>query len=161
MTLLSQAQSDLRLRTIGPISVAVGQGMSFSYFDELRKIIELANVDLLFVDPYLNADFVSQYLPHVKSSAQIRLLGRKQMPALVSAADAFRKQYGSRLSVRSTPDLHDRFVFVDNAACYHSGASFKDGPKNAGTILSQITAASSVLLDTFEKLWQAAKDELQ
>jgi len=161
MTLLSQAQNDLRMRIGGPISMAIGHGMTFSYFDELRKIIELASVDLLFVDPYMNADFVSQYLPHAKSTVQVRLLGKQYMPALVSAADAFKKQHGAMVTVRSTADLHDRFVFVDSSACYFSGASFKDGPKNANTILSQVTDASSVLLASFEKLWSTAKIELQ
>jgi hypothetical protein len=50
--------------------------MVFDYFDEIRKIIQLAKRDLLFVDPYLDADFVSRSLPHVGSGVAIRLLAR-------------------------------------------------------------------------------------
>src|SRR5262245_18226815 len=36
MVTLHQARVDLRLKTGGPLSVAIGTGMVFDYFDELR-----------------------------------------------------------------------------------------------------------------------------
>jgi hypothetical protein len=42
-----------------------GQGLVFDYFDGIRKQIELAKTELFFVDPYLDSDFVSRYLPQV------------------------------------------------------------------------------------------------
>jgi hypothetical protein len=72
--LIHQARYGLRLRTVGPISSAIGAGAVFDYFDEVRQIIETASSDLLFVDPYLDAEFVSRYLPHVKAGVAIRLL---------------------------------------------------------------------------------------
>lgn len=80
--LLHQACHDLLLQTPGSGNVAVPHGMVFDYFDELRKIIELANQDLLFVDPYLDADFVSRYLPHVAAGVAIRLLAREKLGRL-------------------------------------------------------------------------------
>jgi hypothetical protein len=77
LTLLHQARNDLRLETPGPSSVAIGHQMVFQYFEEIRKIIELARQDLLFVDPYLDADFVGRYLPHVAAGVTIRLLARE------------------------------------------------------------------------------------
>jgi hypothetical protein len=61
MVLLEEARADLRMNTLGPINTAIGQGEVFDYFDEIRRIISLATSDLLFVDPYLDADFVSRY----------------------------------------------------------------------------------------------------
>ena len=43
MVLLRQAAHDLRIRTVGPVNVAVGQGEVFRYFDVLRQIIESAD----------------------------------------------------------------------------------------------------------------------
>ena len=60
--LLHQAANDLRLKTVGPLTKAVGHGLVYDYFDEVRKIIETARTDLLFVDRYLDAEFVSRYL---------------------------------------------------------------------------------------------------
>ena len=39
-TLLFQAQHDLRMKTIGPLSIAIDSKQPFVYFDEVRKIIE-------------------------------------------------------------------------------------------------------------------------
>jgi hypothetical protein len=44
MIVLHQARTDLRMKTSGPISTAIGQGMVFDYFDELRKISEAGRV---------------------------------------------------------------------------------------------------------------------
>ncbi|MBI2562241.1 MAG: hypothetical protein HYW08_07600 [candidate division NC10 bacterium] len=62
LVLLHQARYDLRMQTLGPVNVALLHGMVFDYFDEVRKIIEMAKQDLFFVDPYLDAEFVSRYL---------------------------------------------------------------------------------------------------
>lgn len=40
VTMLHQARHDLRLKTVGPLAVAVDQGGVFDYFDEVRKVIE-------------------------------------------------------------------------------------------------------------------------
>ena len=158
-TLLHQARHALRMKTIGPVNSAIGQGRIFDYFDEVRKIIEPAQQDVFFVDPYLDAEFVSRYLPHLRPGLSIRLLARERLGTLLPAADTFARQSGNAVSVRSAPGFHDRYVFVDRGACYQSGASFKDGAKAAPTTLTQITDAFPVVLQTYEDLWHAGRVE--
>ncbi len=62
LTMLHQIRHDLRMRTQSSQSVNVDAGGVFDYFDEIRKVIETAKQDILFVDPYLDAEFVSRYL---------------------------------------------------------------------------------------------------
>lgn len=131
LMLLHQAESDLRLRTTGPLSIGVEVGRVFEYFDELRKLIETAKSDLLMVDPYLDAEFVSRYLPFVAQS-------------------------GLAIEVRAVGGFHDRHLFVDGQACYQSGASFKDGAKKTPTVLVQITDAFAGVNATYEQLWANA-----
>lgn len=88
LVLLHQAQSDLRLRTTGPLSVAIQTGSVFEYFDEIRKLIESAKVDLFFVDSYIDAEFVSRYLPLVPDGTNIRILGRERLATLGPAITA-------------------------------------------------------------------------
>ncbi len=159
LTLLHQARYDLRMKTIGPVNTAIGQGDVFDYFDELRKLIETATRDLLFVDPYLNAEFVSRYLPHVAAGVSIRLLTQRLLPKLLPAVKLFVQQFDVAVEVRSAPGFHDRYVLVDQNACYQSGASFKDGAKKAPTILTQITDAFPAVRKTYEDLWSQAKVE--
>jgi len=157
--MIHQAQNDLRMRTSGPMNIAVGQGRVFEYFDELRKTIELAERDVLFIDPYLDAEFVSRYLPHVHAGVSIRLLtSERKLNTLLPAVDLFIQQNGLVANVRSVAaGLHDRYVFIDNASCYQSGASFKDGAKLSPTTLTQITDAFDAIWKTYEAMWAGAK----
>lgn len=153
---LHQSQSDLRLRTTGPLSIGIDSGRVFDYFDEVRKLIESAKTDLLFVDPYLDAEFVSRYLPHVSDGTIVRLLARERLASLKSAVTAFSAQTSIVVEVRSAPAFHDRYVFVDGLSCYQSGASFKDGARKTPTTLTQITDAFLVVQATYENLWSQA-----
>ncbi len=158
--LLHQARYALRMQTVGPASTAIGTGAVFHYFDEVRQIIEGAASDLLFVDPYLDAEFVARFLPHAKPGVPIRLLTRKGVDKLVPAVHLFASQTGARIAVRGSADLHDRFVIVDGQAAYQSGASFKDGAKHSPTTLVQITDAFQALHDQYEQRWQAGQVHL-
>jgi hypothetical protein len=154
VTALHQARHALRMKTVGPVTVAVSQGAEFHYFDEVRQVIETAKIDLLFVDAYLDAEFVTRYLPHVSSGVKVRLLTRLKLPALQPAVALWRKQNQVDVEVRSG-QVHDRYVFVDRQSCYQSGASFKDGAKSAPTTLTQITDAFSAVSGAYEAIWAA------
>lgn len=151
--LLYEASSSLRLSTIGPVSTAVGHGMVFDYFDEIRKLIAGASVELLIVDPYLDADFVSRYLQDVRGDVSLRLLCRERLSSLLPAVQALAQQNKSTIVVRTSPSFHDRYIFVDGKTCYQSGASFKDGARNAPTTITQITDAFIAVRDTYETMW--------
>jgi hypothetical protein len=157
-SLLYEARADLRME-VGLVSVVVPQGQVFEYFDEIRKVIETARSDVFFVDPYLEADFVSRYLPHVTAGTGVRLLASKNIPALLSAVNVFAKQSGAAIQVRSSNDIHDRYVFVDKKECYLSGASFKDGAKKAPAVFTQIGDAFQAMWDAYDAIWSKAKVE--
>jgi hypothetical protein len=156
-TLLHQARHALLMQIPGAGSVAVPGGMVFRYFDEIRKIIESAKRDLLFVDPYLDAEFASRYLPLVVGGVSIRLLAREKLTTLLPAVDLFDRQNGRKTELRSAPNFHDRYMLVDGTSCYQSGASFKDGAKSAPTTLTQIIDAFAAVSKTYEDLWAQAQ----
>jgi hypothetical protein len=153
VTTLNQVRHDLRMKSSGPLTVAIGQGSVFDYFDEIRKVIEAARIGLLFIDPYLDAEFVARYLPHVTAGVAVRLLARERMSTLMPAVALMRQQRSLSVDVRSAGGFHDRYVIVDSLTCYHSGASFKDGAKKAPTTLTQVTDAFSAVTATYEQLW--------
>ena len=159
LTTLHQARHDLRMKTTGPLSIAVSNGMVFDYFDEIRKIIETANQSILFVDPYLDAEFVSRYLTNVKNGVSIRLLAREKLNTLIPAISAYRSQSQMIIEIRSAPGFHDRYIFIDGNSCYQSGASFKDGARKSPTIITQITDAFTAIYTTYEDMWRNAKIE--
>ena len=160
MVKLQEARFDLRMKSVGPISVAINAGGIFDYFDEMRKLIESAATDIYFVDPYLDAEFISRYLVHVRDGVTIRLLASKKINTLLPAAQAYIQQYNRTISIRTNQGFHDRYVLVDGTSCFQSGASFKDGAKKSPTTLTQITDAFTAIRDTYEGLWQNGKQEL-
>ncbi len=156
LTMLHEASHELRLRTVGPLTTAIAQGSMFDYFDEVRKVIEAAKYDLLFADPYLDAEFVSRYLPQVSQGVSVRLLASKRITALLPAANLLHQKNNLAIEVRSADGFHDRYVFVDRQLCYLSGASFKDGAKKAPTTLTQIVDAFAAVSATYEEIWTSA-----
>jgi hypothetical protein len=158
--LLQQMRADLAMKTRGPLSATVDRGMTFDYFDAVRKLIETAREDILFVDPYLDADFVSRYLPHVAAGTSIRLLTKEKLSTLMPAVRTFAHQESRAVEVRAATSLHDRFVFIDGRECHQSGASFKDGGKNAPTTLTQIVDSFAAVRETYEVLWTAGAVQL-
>ncbi|KIQ00004.1 hypothetical protein RU07_17610 [Agrobacterium tumefaciens] len=153
LVLLQNARHQLRMATVGPIGVAVGKGMSFEYFDHLRRLIEQAQSDLFFVDPYLDADFVSKYLPFTRPGVTIRLLARERIKTLTPAVKAFVAQHGNSIEVRIGSGFHDRYLFVDQRNGIASGASFKDGGFKTPTVLLELSDTLSSVMDIYEKLW--------
>lgn len=150
--LLNRARYSLLLQMPSGGTKVIEKGARFDYFDEVRKIIERGRAELFFVDPYLNADFVSRYLPHVKSGTKVRLLGREKITALASAAAAMASQSGLSIEVRSGSGFHDRYLFLDGAECFNSGASFHDGGKTPTTLTPIVDAAAS-LRAIYESIW--------
>jgi hypothetical protein len=155
--LIYEARSSLRLATVGPVNTSIGQGLVFDYFDEIRKLIAPALKGILFIDPYLDADFVSRYLPHIQEGVTVRLLAREKLSSLLPAVAVFAQQHRSNIEVRSAQNFHDRYVIVDGMTCYQSGASFKDGGRNAPTTVTQITDAFVAVRDTYESLWASGE----
>lgn len=154
-TTLHEARHDLRLSTVGPLAVAVQQGAVFDYFDEVRKVIASASTELFFVDPYVDGEFVSRYLTQVPNRVRVRLLGKKGMNNLLPAVDLLSQQAGTIIEVRSSASLHDRYLFVDQTTGFQSGASFKDGARNAPTTFTEVTDALQAVLATYEALWSS------
>jgi hypothetical protein len=44
---------DLQMRTAGPGEIVVDCGHQFDYYDEVRKVLERAAIDIFIVDPYI------------------------------------------------------------------------------------------------------------
>ena len=156
LSILHEARHDLRLNTVGPLSVAVDKGGVFDYFDEVRKVMVTARAELFFVDPYIDLEFAARYLPQVPAGVAVRLLTKKGIAALVPAIGLASQQLNLSIQMRSANTLHDRYVFVDRTRGYQSGASFKDGARLSPTLLTEITDALPAVLATYDGIWTSA-----
>ena len=156
LMVLHEARHDIRLNEVGPLSTTINHGAVLDYFEEIRKVLITARKEVFFVDPYLDAEFVSRYLPHIHAGASVRLLGKKAIAALTPAVGLAAEQFQLTIALRASPDLHDRFVFIDRARGFNSGPSFKDGARFAPAIFTEVTDALQSVLATYEQMWAAA-----
>lgn len=134
-------------------------GSVHDYFEEVRQLVAGATRDVLFIDPYIDATFVTRYLPQIPQGVAIRLLtAERQAAALRQSLTLYQQQYGTAIELRVMPDrsLHDRHLIVDARDVYQSGASFKDGARNAPTSINQIVDVAADLIRAHEANWMAA-----
>jgi hypothetical protein len=158
---LHKARFSLRMKVGVPETVAIEQGAVYDYFDEVRKIIATAAQDVLFIDPYLDAEFVSKYLGLIREGVSIRLLSYEYIQkSLLPAVRQWNQQHGAAVQIRSDRNLHDRYVIIDGTDIYLSGASFKDGGKRAGTVISQLRDSAGAVIGQYEQQWSLAKAEI-
>ncbi|MBC7919135.1 MAG: hypothetical protein H7Y28_15135 [Rhodoferax sp.] len=157
LALLHQAKSDLRMKTQGPLTIAVDAGKPFQYFEEIRQILSQAKSEVFFVDPYLDSEFVARYLPQVGNGVSVRLLTNIKMIAkLVPAVQMFAQQHAVAISLRSAA-FHDRHLFIDKAECYQSGGSFNAGGMKSAVTLTQVTDAFDQVTAIYEAKWADAQ----
>jgi len=155
VTILHEARMELQMLTTGPGEIVVDRGHPFDYYDEVRKALERAAIDILIVDPYIGADFVPRYLAHVRAGVKVRLLTRQQLRQLVPSVEQFANQNSLSIEIRRSRS-HDRYIFVDGADCYHSSASFQDGGRRSAAMLSQVTDALDMTKQIYEVEWSGA-----
>jgi hypothetical protein len=157
LILLNMARYDLKMFVEPTTDIVVEAGKTYQYFEHIRRFIELSTSEIFFIDPYINADFVSRYLIHVKEGVKIKILTKEYLSKLVPAIQVFSEERKIQVEVRSATELHDRYLITDKKNCYQSGTSFKDGAKNAPTTLVEIHDAFKAVLQTYEAIWDKSE----
>jgi len=154
VSMVQQCKMTWRFRSAGPLAVAFEPRRPFDYFDEVRKYIESATTEVFFIDPYMDAAFVSRYLPFVKPGVKVRLLGSNKIMALKAAAEMYSEQANVTIGLRHSK-FHDRYLIIDRLECYQSSGSFNHGGGKAASLLVQIVDAFESIQSIYEARWAA------
>jgi len=154
VSMVQQCKMEWRFKSSGPLAVAFESGRPFDYFDKVRKYVESAATEVFFIDPYMDAEFVSRYLPFVKPGVAVRLLGSKGIMALKAAVEMYSAQSDTPIALRHSM-FHDRYLIIDNRECYQSSGSFNHGAATAASSLVQIVDAFGSTQAIYEDRWAA------
>lgn len=134
----------------------INKGQYYTARKTVREILQQATNTIDIQDNYSDLELLNileEYVsnnPHIK----IRILMQKINNTFKSDLQAFTKQYGSILEIKTHANCHDRFIFIDSKMVYHSGHSFKDlGNKVSLISLVGDDTERKKLINEFEEWW--------
>ncbi len=99
---------------------------------EIRTILQKARNRIVIVDPYVDQSILTLLSTCAKPGMNVRILSSKLPSDFVLEATRWLSQHsGSSLEVRTAKEFHDRFIVLDDTACWHVGCSIKDAGNKA------------------------------
>ena len=130
-------------------------GDEYNFYRDLSSLVEAATNEILIVDAYLDEEVFNLYVSKVPDSATVRILSDKIGPNVEVVAGKYAKS--QQLKLRSSRNIHDRMVFLDQRG-WVIGQSIKDAAQKKPTYLVELTEpVLAVARDAHEKIWKQAK----
>lgn len=136
------------------IKGAYDAGDEYAFYRDLKDIMVQAKTEIFIVDNYLNTEFFDLYVAVVKPGISLRIMTNQ----LKGNLEAVAKKYAASHSIelRSSPDVHDRHIFVDNRG-WSVGQSIKDAAKKKPTYMVELSAGLvPVIRKIYEDIWAKA-----
>jgi hypothetical protein len=129
-------------------------GDQYAFYRDLGSLIQTATKDVLIVDAYLDEEVFNLYVSKVPDGAPVRMLSNKIGANVETVARMYAK--GRPLELRSSADIHDRAVFVDQNG-WVIGQSIKDAARKKPTYMIQLHEPSlTASRDAYSRIWTAA-----
>jgi len=135
----------------------------FDVFANLSRILAPAKLDVLIVDPYIDAVALTDVALLVPEGVTVRLLGDGAhiQVNLAPALTRWRAQHSTRpVEVRMTPPraLHDRLIIVDKAVAWALSQSIKDFAKRTPASIERSTPEIAAMKKTAydDSAWSTA-----
>jgi hypothetical protein len=120
----AEKQIDFIIRTeIPPKEGVFYDGQIFDAYAFVADLVKTAKREIILIDNYLDESvlmLLSKRATRVKATIYTKAI----TPAIETDLAKHNAQY-SKIFVEEKPNIHDRFILIDNDV-YHIGASFKD-----------------------------------
>lgn len=126
---------------------------------KIREILQESSTSIYVIDPWIDSSIfiVLQTIPH--TPINVKLLTAKYPTDFIHETRTFISQHTYySVELRRTNEFHDRFLIIDEAKCWHIGASIKDAGNKAFMIsLIEDNANRTALIKQFENSWNTAQ----
>lgn len=146
---IEELKLELELDGRSEIGSAYAPGDIYRFFTDLKNIVNSAKKGLLIIDPYFDGTAFNDYLSSVPSSIAVRVLADRYAADVATYVSKHRLQYNSSFELRSSKELHDRLILVDDDSAWIMGGSIKDAGNKKATYLiplsSPIAAAKKAI----------------
>ena len=155
--IIHRAIADLELDRPQLSNQAFGPGEVYDFFKALAAAVSSASSSIFVVDPYLDDQIFDAYLAGIPKGTTVRLLASKYGNLLKPAVQKFVSQHGVPVEIRTSPDFHDRVLFIDGLSGWVIGQSLKDAAKAKPTYLVPLsTDVAKLKLSHYETIWSNA-----
>jgi hypothetical protein len=129
-------------------------GEQYAFYRDLSSLIVTATQDIFIVDAYLDEQVFNLYVDKVPGSATVRILSNKIGANVETVATMYAKS--RPLELRSSADVHDRAVFLDQRG-WVIGQSIKDAARKKPTYLIELDEPLlNAARDIYNRIWAAA-----
>ena len=129
-------------------------GDEYLFYRDLSSLLLATTGDILIVDAYIDEQVFNLYVSKVSNSATVRILSNKIGPNTETVARMYAKN--RPLEMRSSADVHDRTVFIDQRG-WVIGQSIKDAARKKPTYLIELNEPLlATAKDVHERIWTAA-----
>lgn len=128
---------------------------------KIREILQESSTSIYVIDPWIDSSiFIGlRTIPH--TPIKVKLLTANYPPDFIHEIQTFISQYTDySVELRKTNEFHDRFLVIDEAKCWHIGASIKDAGNKAFMIsLIEDDGNRDALIKQIEKSWYNSQEE--
>lgn len=129
-------------------------GDEYAFYRDLSSLIQVATHEVLIVDAYLDEELFNLYVSKAPNGTPVRILSNKIGPNVETVAKMYAKS--RPLELKSSPDIHDRMVFVDQRG-WVIGQSIKDAAKKKPTYMIELDEPSlTASRDAYSRIWTSA-----
>lgn len=135
---------------------AYAPGDTYRFFADLKGIINTAQASIMVIDPYFNGESFDAYLAPAKSTVQIRILADRYTKDIAGYVAKHTDQYNTNIELRSSSELHDRLVLIDDDAAWIMGGSIKDAGKKATYLIPLASPIAVAKKTIYFEVWNRA-----
>ncbi|MFA6189035.1 MAG: hypothetical protein WC680_07125 [Sulfuricurvum sp.] len=152
---------DLVANTLSPVDSDIielffEKGLVHSAYQKIRDIVQTTTSKIYIVDPYIDQTIFEFFKIFMENKIDIQLLTLKLKGDYSHEKKLFLDQYPNlTINEKTTEDVHDRFIIVDNKEVYHIGASIKDAGKKVFMInkIEDLKISQSII-SSFKSKWE-------
>jgi hypothetical protein len=133
---------------------AYDAGDEYAFYKDLKDMLVGAKAEIFIVDNYLNTEFFELYAAAVRPGIRFRIMTDQVRGNVEAVAKKYAASHG--LELRSSQDVHDRHIFIDNR-CWTVGQSVKDAAKRKPTYMVELSdRLLATLRPIYEGIWAKA-----
>jgi hypothetical protein len=150
---IEEIKLELELDGRSDIGSAYAPGDVYRFFADLKAVINQAEFEVLVVDPYFNGEAFDAYLSTAKPGLNIRILADRYSKDISSYVEKHKAQFQTNIELRSSKELHDRLIFIDDDSAWIMGGSIKDAGKKATYLIPLTTEIAIAKKEIYAAIW--------